>query len=238
VNYSMEPTFEDTMELVTAILDKLNARIEAVKRAEILKSYEWYDGHLHDYAGQLYRGKIDDSIFLDKMIYAIGEQLGRAWNEGMVENKLDPVQDKTPEMEDRIKELVDSEYNHVTDLIDFIQQQKQADAGMNAIDGRVDMWVNRYNDVVNIAKMETAGEKEKLEWVYGDTEHCSTCEALNGIIATASEWQQSGFHPQQPDNPLLECGGWRCQCSLNPTDKRKTPGALGKLMDMAMAGNI
>jgi len=203
-----------------------------------LKSYEWYDQHMHDYAGQLYRGKIDDSAFLDKMIYAIGEQLKRAWNEGMVENGLDPNQDKTPEMDDRIQQLIDEEYNHVTDLIDFINQQKEVQAGMNAIDTRIDMWVNRYADVVNISKLETAGEKDKLEWVYGDTEHCDVCAALNGIVATSKEWQESGFHPQQPPNDLLSCGGWRCQCTLQPTDKRKTPGALSKLLDMATAHNV
>lgn len=228
-----------SLDALQSVLDRLNARIEAVKICEaLLKSYGWYDAHLHDYAGQLYRGKMDNSAFLDKMIYAIGEQLGRAWNEGMVANGLDPKQDMTPDMEARIKELTDNEHNHVIDLIDFIDQQKADQAGMNAIDVRVDMWVNRYNDVVNIAKMETANLKDKLEWVYGDTEHCDVCAALNGIVASAKDWQTSGFHPQQPPNNLLSCGGWRCQCTLQPTDKRKTSGALDKLMTLAVAHNV
>jgi hypothetical protein len=204
-----------------------------------LKSYEWYDQKLHDYAGQLYRGKIDESVMLDKMIYAIGEQLKRAWNEGMVENGLDPTQDKTPEMETRIDDLVNSEYNHVTDLIDFIGQQRESKAGTDAINMRVDMWVNRYNDVVNIAKLETSDQKDKLEWVLGATEqHCTTCASLNGIVASAREWEETGFHPQQPPNDLLECGGWRCDCSLQPTDKRKTQGAMDRLLTLAVGQNV
>lgn len=225
-----EPAFEP---ILIRVLNELQRHIA------ILKSYGWYDDKLYAYASQLYSGKMDDSAFLDKMIYAIGEQLGRAWNEGMVANGLDPSQDKTPEMETRIQQLIDSEYNHVTDLIDFINQQKAADAGTNGIDSRIDTWVSRYADVVNIATLETAGDKDKLEWVLGATElHCEVCAALNGIVATSAEWAQSGFHPQQPPNGLLTCGGWRCDCSLNPTDKRKTRGALDRLMTIAGSHSV
>lgn len=208
------------IEDITAVVRGLIARMKAVK------SYEWYDEHMHQYARQFYNDKITDSELLDKLMYAIGEQLKRAWNEGMVENGLDPDQDKTPEMEARIDELINNEYDHVTDLIDFINTQKEDKAGMVAIDSRIDLWVNRYNDVVNIAIKETSKAEDLLEWIYGDTEHCDTCAALNGIVATKDEWDARDLHPQQPPNDMLECGGWRCQCQLLPTDKKPTEGGI------------
>jgi len=76
-------------------------------------------------------------------------------------------------------------------------------------------------------------------WVIGETEvSCSTCLALNGIVAYASEWEESGVHPQGPQNGALACGGWNCDCSLDTTNARRTRDALGRIMDIAVSGNV
>ena len=99
------------------------------------------------------------------------------------------------------------------------------------------MWSNRYNEVVNEAKIWFGG-KQRLKWKLGATEkHCTTCQALDGIVAYASEWEQSGLKPQNPPNPNLECGGWHCDCSLETTDEKRSPDALGTLMDLATAAH-
>jgi hypothetical protein len=36
----------------------------------------------------------------------------------------------------------------------------------------------------------------------------------------------------------LTCGGWQCDCTLEPTDKRRSPDAIGTLMDIATAANV
>ena len=69
-----------------------------------------------------------------------------------------------------------------------------------------------------------------MVWVYGETEHCETCRQLNGIVARATEWQRIGVRPQNAPNGLLDCGGWNCQCAINPTTQRRTPGAYDKII--------
>jgi hypothetical protein len=73
---------------------------------------------------------------------------------------------------------------------------------------------------------------QRMMWVYGDADHCSTCEQLNGIVAYASEWETLGVKPQSPPNPLLQCGGWRCKCSLRVTDRRRSPKAFETIMNI------
>lgn len=54
-------------------------------------------------------------------------------------------------------------------------------------------------------------------WRLGNTiHHCSDCATLDGQIHTAEEWRLAGIAPQSPD---LECGGWNCDCRLDPTDE-------------------
>ena len=204
---------------------RLVLRLVTTRGADILarKSLAQYIRQLRQYARDYFTEKLDDTVFLDKMIAAIGDQINRAWNEGMRSNGLDPAKDKTDAMRARVDELVRNEQNHVTNLADLINNQRNAGRDdMVAINARVDVWANRYIDVVNIAKAETAPPEQMLEWVYGDTQHCETCFALNGTVLSAAEWGASRYHPQQPPNKDLECGGWRCKCKLMKTKKKRT----------------
>ena len=87
------------------------------------------------------------------------------------------------------------------------------------------MWSGRYNEVRDQARIEfSKGTGQMFEWVLGPTEqHCTTCGGLSGIVATADEWDESGYRPQSPD---LECHGYHCLCELQPTDKEKTKGGI------------
>jgi hypothetical protein len=187
------------------------------------KTLAQYLRQLRQYARDYFTQKIDDTGFLDKMLTSITSQINRAWNEGMRANGLDPAKDKTDEMRNRVDELVRNEQDHITNLADLINQQRANGVDdMIAINARVDVWANRYTDVVNTAKAETAPPDDLLEWVYGDTVHCETCAALNGTVLTAEEWKQGDYHPQQPPNEKLDCGGWRCKCKLVKTKKKRT----------------
>lgn len=186
----------------------------------------------------LYAGEITEDDFLGTMTTLLDEQIRRAWNEGMRANELDPATDMTDEWEARIQELIDYEFDFVQQFMDDIMAARADGAGVDALRARAGLWANRYNEVVNTSKLETAEPKDKFEWIYGDTEHCDTCAALNGLVASAAEWEESGFHPQQPPNDMLTCGGWRCACSLEPTDKRRSPGVLTRLLDIATARGV
>lgn len=100
---------------------------------------------------------------------------------------------------------------------------------------RVPMWVNRWNEAYSRATLKIqAVLGERLVWRLGATEqHCISCSALNGIVAFASEWDLSGVRPQNAPNDRLECGGWLCDCSLEPTNKRRSPNAWDRIMSVA-----
>jgi hypothetical protein len=176
---------------------------------------------LRQYARDYYTGKIDDGAWLDKSLAAVTEQMGRAWREGMRSNGLGP-EDMDDEMQGMLDEIITSEQDHLTNLSDLINQQRASDAGMDAINARVDTWAARYPDVVNRAKLASSPDNQRMIWVYGDTEHCDTCLMLNDKVLTAKEWRESGYQPQSPPNPKLDCGGWRCKCKLQKTKLPRT----------------
>ena len=97
---------------------------------------------------------------------------------------------------------------------------------------RAAMWATRYTEAYNeAAALIVARTGGKMIWRLGATEqHCGSCGALDGIVAYATEWELAGVHPQQAPNSALECGGWRCDCSLTVTTQRKTRNAWGKIM--------
>lgn len=99
---------------------------------------------------------------------------------------------------------------------------------------RVPLWANRFNEAMSRANMTiTAKLGGRMIWKLGETEkHCTSCGALHNTVAFASEWELSGVHPQGGPNDKLECGGWQCDCSLEPTDKRRSPKAWDKIMSV------
>jgi len=205
------------------------------------KSIGQYERQLWSACLSFFRGDSDAFGFIDDFTSAIENQLTRAWNEGARSVDFDPLE-MTERDHQYLQEIIDSEEDHVLDLAQAIEDA--VTAGMSLQDfraqfrSRIDLWVNRYSDTVNRAAIYFGGKK-KLMWVLGKTEeHCSTCLALNGIVAYAEEWEQSGIKPGEAGSEILECGGWHCDCSLVPTDKRRTANALGRLLDIAVSSHL
>jgi hypothetical protein len=136
--------------------------------------------------------------------------------------------------------MVREQWTHIDDFYRAIIDARVDQTGVDALLSRVQLWANRYNEAYNegvrLIALETGG---KLIWRLGKTEeHCDTCSRLNGIVAYASEWETAGVKPQAAPNGYLTCGGWRCDCSLDPTKKRKTPGALDKILGIIVGGHL
>jgi len=199
-------------------------------RLDAIKTQNYYGRQIRWATGRLYRGTISREAYEDYILDLMDDQLTRAWNEGMRRNGLDPAKDMTLEFEAELTRLKLNELVHIPDFAAAVQEARQKDdeaeqrfASLPALEARAQLWAARYKDIVEDATLFTAEPDDRLEWQIGQTEeHCETCQALNGIVASAAEWEASGFQPQNPPNRLLECGGWRCDCSLSPTDKRRT----------------
>lgn len=191
---------------------------------EYTKTYEHYLRTIKSLVWDLYRGDIEEGDFVDTMADLVEQQLTRAWHAGMRENELDPIEEMEPEWQAILDDIILSEYNYVDQFAADIVAARDEQLPIDPFLSRADMWANRYNDVVNQAIMTT--KEQKLLWVYGDTDHCDMCRELNGIVAWAHEWQES---PVEPQGDMLQCGGWRCQCELIPTDNRHTRNAADRI---------
>jgi len=206
-----------------------NEAIGAITTA--CKTLAFYSRKLSQLTRDLYNGKITQNAFVDEMADLVQNQLERAWREGMRNNGLDPEKDMTDEWEQLLQELIAEEYNHVDAFAQAIVDgaavapPEDPQVNLNGLLSRAELWVNRYTEVVNYCMVVTRPD-DRFKWVYGDTEHCGTCEALNGIVATGKQWQESGYQPQNPPNDKLECGGWKCQCRFEYTEEPLTEGGI------------
>lgn len=105
---------------------------------------------------------------------------------------------------------------------------------------RAQMWAGQWNTAYREAeRLILTDGGGNLEWVKGATEKgCSTCANLDGIIMSAKEWDTLGVHPRGYPNNKLECEGGgpanNCDCTLSPTDKRRSPNAYGRVEEIIL----
>ena len=220
---------------VTPLLNNQARYIAALRPPAEIKTEDAYYRQIWNRTLELYRGEIDAGDFVGAMAEIIQEQLTKAFREALRDNELDPdlVNEDGEGFKDELEDMILNEFDFVDGFAADIQQAAKDDAGFEQFQTRAGMWANRYNDAYNQAQV-IIGEQYgiNLEWVYGEAEHCETCLSLNGIVARASVWDELGVKPQQPPNDILECGGWNCKCSLQPTDKRQSPKAYETIMNI------
>ena len=198
-----------------------------------VKTPGYYARVMWESVRELYAGDIEAYDFEEVMLRLISEQLRKAWNEGMRQLDLDPEQDQTEEGEAYLQEIMASELDYVGPLAEEIIAAGEKKESIEQFRARVDIWVGRYEDTRNEAILFYSEKNQRLIWKLGATEkHCQTCGQLDGMVAFASEWETAGVQPQSPPNDLLACGGWQCDCSLEPTDQRRSPDALNIIMQI------
>ena len=193
----------------------------------MLKTLSGYQLNLRAAARGLWSGSVDYYSAFDQLFLAIDRGLPQAWAEGAAQCGIQP-DEYSPEERVALQQAINSEKGHVDGLLTWIEQNSRENGGsLSAINGRLDVWINRYRDVVNQAKAMACAD-QKLRWTLGPTEHCTTCAKLAGRVKRGSYWQ-AHVMPQNPPNGQLECGGWKCQCTLEPTEDRASPGPLPRL---------
>ena len=164
--------------------------------------------------------------FFQAMMVAIRRGLTQAFEDGAKECGVLP-EEFSPVERMELEQRVFDQYNYIGGFATAIEAGSKANGGkLGPLMTRAELWVNRYKDIVNRAKT-MACKDQKLVWTLGRTEiHCSSCLKLNGKVKRASQWERAGIRPQHPD---LECGGWRCDCSLEPTDAPMSMGPLPRI---------
>ncbi|HXV43327.1 MAG TPA: hypothetical protein VEC96_09705, partial [Anaerolineae bacterium] len=173
----------------------------------------------------LWNGSLGLAGFRDGMTSAIERGFNQAWAEGAKACGLKP-DEYSDEEKDRLRTMIEGQQPYIIGFgLDIQAEDKAGKFPVGPHFDRAEMWVNGYNEVVNQARA-MACKDLKLKWVYGDTQHCSDCSNLNGRVYRASTWHKSGLLPQSRS---LACSGYRCKCSLQPTDEALTKGRPPKL---------
>ena len=186
---------------------------------EAIKTIGQYQRQLRRAVLEYFRGDINAFGFIDAMSDAIEQQFRKAWREGIRDAGLNPLKDSDPMLDAELEKRISDEINlYVLPFAADIEKARDSGGEIDPLYTRVDMWVNRYNDIVNAARLAYS-KNERMEWVLGPTEHCDTCLSLSGIVAYGNVWSASPWRPQGRN---LQCGGFRCQCALVRTDKRPT----------------
>lgn len=178
----------------------------------------------------LYRDTIDIGSFIDSMAALISRQITLAYNAAWVDdgNEL-PIPAYLVSGRDN---MILSQFMFVDGYMQDIINARLLGNSVNPLLSRAALWANRYNEAYNNAQAAIALQMGgKLKWVEGDTnKKCPVCLKLDGIVAYASIWNELQVQPQNAPNPALSmhsegCQGWRCECSLVPTEERQTRNA-------------
>lgn len=197
------------------------------------KDYDYWRDTLRRMIRNVYNGLLGGEFeqILESLIRG---QLGQAYEMAWADSGGQPP------MPDYLRSAYTNDYFQQVGFIrefyrDIIDARIEG-TSLESLIARADLWANRYNEAYNNAMMLIESQNGgKMIWRLGGTEdHCETCAKLDGIVAFAREWEASGIQPQNAPNNLLECGGWRCDCSLTQTDQRRSPNAMETLMNIAV----
>lgn len=131
--------------------------------------------------------------------------------------------DPAADYDDAVTAIVDG---WIADQLDYVDGFV-ADTGAATRANAGDEWEARQASIIDrvtlwAGSLANLGAKVKADylankpgtWVYGDTDHCDTCQKLNGQRHRLRWFTERGFIPQQNGSETLECGGWRCQCTI------------------------
>jgi hypothetical protein len=233
IAFTVREIVAHVVEHYPAVLPHLTGKtrwLAASMKPTEYKTYDYFLQVMRNMVTHVYNNQMGGE-FIDIAANLISGQLTQAFRQAWQDEEMDG--DLPPYLTGALEEMILSEYTHVDQFFRDIVDARLDGTSIEPLYMRAALWANRYNEAYNQAvTLITAEMGGNLVWVYGDAEHCSTCNSLNGIVARASEWQSLGVHPQQPPNALIECGGWRCKCSLQPTEKRRTPKAFESIMNI------
>ena len=147
----------------------------------------------------------------------------RAFHAGLEDVGIMPSE-MTVEETEALNAMISQSISRIEQFLrDVDERDRASGAKLGPHLSRADIWINRYDEVQNLAR-QMAGEDEKLKWVVDPfKEHCVDCLKLDGKVKRASQWRDYGIRPRAQS---LACGGWRCGCELVPTDDPLSKGPL------------
>jgi hypothetical protein len=221
-----------------SLLDYARAAVKAVPAVipylnTAYKTQEYFLARIEGLVSGLYAGNLGGE-FIDVFANLISGQLLDAYERAYAD---EGYTDALPEyLQTSYQATVSNQYGFVDQFYRDIIDARIDKTGIDPLLSRAQLWAQRwtesYNEAVRLITLDGGG---KLMWTLGATEeHCPECAALNNMVMWAKDWDTLGIKPQNPPNSHLTCGGWRCDCSLTPTDKKRSPNAYGRVEEIML----
>ncbi len=145
----------------------------------------------------------------------------QAYDFGMVDGGAQ-LADKDDTDEAAINDWVSGQDSQVGGLWDDIKQLRTDKKTLSpddfaarqlTINDRISQWGASLRNLYSLAKAN-AQRKVMVTWHYGDTDHCATCQSLNGQRHKLGWFLDNGYIPQENGSDTLDCHGFNCQCEL------------------------
>jgi hypothetical protein len=209
-----EPTDEDTPEGEGG--EKTQLQLPFVE-----KSLSSYQSGVNSAARGLWNGSLTILGFTAAMESSVTRGLTQGWYEGAAQCGIQP-EDLTEDEINALQKLIADNVQYVPGLADYIEANSKANGvTFDSLSSRLELWINRYGEARNLGKLKACAD-QKLKWVLGATEqHCDDCGGVADRVYRASTWDKYGWEPR---SSKLQCTGRRCDCELELTDERVTPG--------------
>lgn len=113
------------------------------------------------------------------------------------------------------RDIYGGRYSEQTDNEDNVTLSDED--GQAHLESRIVLWAATAAGLYALGQLHREATI-KYTWRLGATSrHCVDCLRLDGQIHTALEWRLSGYRPQ---GSALACGGWKCDCRYEETDKK------------------
>lgn len=167
-----------------------------------------YNRGLRAGVNALWSGVWDFNQFFDHLQTLIRRELTLAWAAGAAEMGIFP-DELTPDELIARQSAITRETTFITGLGLFVEENSKARGVKRSVSyARLRTWYPRWLDVKNQARLMVQGDP-KLKWILGvRKKHCRSCTKLASKVKRQSTWNAVGVRPQNPPNPLLDCGGY------------------------------
>jgi len=143
----------------------------------------------------------------------------QAYDEGLREGGVsDPEAERDEGDDETIDDWVKDQSSYTLDFasaaaeVSKLKGDEKTEARRAVLDRVVD-WVNALRTLANKG-FASAKENMTVTWEYGDTEHCDTCQSLNGKTRRLKWFTARGYYPREPGSPTLACSGFKCLCKI------------------------
>lgn len=195
------------------------------EEAELKKTVDAFRRSVRSAIRGLWNSTLDVSDFTDALTSAIERQYRNAWTEGAKACGIS-AGELTDDEQIKLQEFITNDVGYIPGLASAVVNADKASGGaLQPFFDRAELWVNRYPMVRNAGQVMACAD-QKMVWVLGRTEkHCTSCAGYAGKVYRGSVWRKYleplGKLPRQQG---LECHGFNCDCNLEVTTERATPG--------------